>query len=169
MAEQNQEHIDQFFQKQFGEVEVRFNPSHWDALQQSLAAAAVGSGVASVQENVWQKLVRLIKTNPNVLLIVAISLILSFSVLFLMNKQVVNNASPGHIEVIEHQPQTSHEIIPGDTLQPILKLKNDSTLHLSQTSVAIQDSLLMTLLIPADSIDSMAIDTTKSLKNFIFW
>jgi hypothetical protein len=169
MAEQNQEHIDQFFQKQFGEVEVRFNPSHWDALQQSLAAAAIGSAVASVQQNVWQKLVRLIKTNPNVLLIVGTSLILSLSLLFLMNKQVVNNASPQHIEAIEDQQQTIHEMIPGDTLQPFLKLKNDSTLHLSQTSVAIQDSLLKTMLIPTDSIDTLAIDTTKSLKNFIFW
>lgn len=166
MAEHNQEHIDQLFRQQFDEVEVRFNPSHWSAMQQTLAAAAAGAAVAA-SESAWHRLLRLMKSNLNVWIAVISSMGLCLGIFLMFRKSGAVEFLP--IRKESDLPQVELQSMDSDTITPYHSVKRDSISLVNAPVAGGSDTIQKSNLLPVDTIQVVTVDTTKALKDFIFW
>jgi hypothetical protein len=169
MAEENNEHIDQFFREQFDQVEVRYNAAHWDQLQNALAAAGAAGAVASTSDKFWVKLKNIFGSSKAIVLTVIASMIVIGTVFFI-NKKTITPAIPGRHSIPPDIPVNPDVVIVnGDTIFQSMDSKNKEEIALPRvTTTSPYDTTLHKIEIQKDSLDSVNVDTTK-LKNFIFW
>ncbi|MBL7943803.1 MAG: hypothetical protein JNM00_13605 [Flavobacteriales bacterium] len=156
MAEMQDEHIDQWFAAAFAEVEVKFNPAHWEKLSAALNARPDHLPAEG-------KLRRLLRSlgNLRILSIVAIGT-LGLTVFLWLNRTTPPPAQPSVEEPIPGAGTSQTTASPDTTVTGIViqesigEKRNDTT------------SVLMA--VTSDTTDTMAADTSKKLPdNFIFW
>lgn len=169
MAEENNEHIDQFFREQFDQVEVRYNAAHWDQLQRALAAAGAAGVVASTSDNFWIKLKKIFGS-PKALLLTTLASAIVITTIILLN----NKPEMPVVPQIEKSNLVTHDslqivIVDGDTffIQP-QTAENQGIKLKEKNTILPLDTNIRNVPIKMDSIDSVRVDTTK-LKNYIFW
>lgn len=164
MTDERNEHIDQFFREHLNEVDVRYNPAHWDQLSQALAAAvATGTAVATSQ-TAWQRIVHWVKYSQNLILFTFMAAILIATTLILFKDKETLKQTPS--DPVEQLQPIVPVFVSDSFYQAAPQRVKDSLRRAGVVSPSTLDTLQPAIVLPVDTIDTLKVD---SLKGFLFW
>lgn len=164
MTDEKNEHIDQYFRDHFDEVDVSYNPAHWDQLSQALAAAAVtGVGLATSQ-SALQRIMQVVRQYRNVVLLTVLTVALIAMAILFFNTETTFNPSP--VVPAEQIIPVTNGIISDSAFNASPEHIKDSLRKAGVVPMQPVDTLVPNIVVPVDTIDSLRVD---SLKGFLFW
>jgi hypothetical protein len=167
MSEDKIEHIDELFKEQWDGVDVQFNPAHWQQMQLALASVAAASAASATGSTFWSKIFAQMKWNKLLLTLVGVSITTVICVMVYQSKKV-SNRPPDQQATPSIMVQPPVTLVDSADVQGHRSMERTTGFQPSPISLPI-DSLLPDPFQNPVVVDSLKVDSTDVLKNFIFW
>jgi len=155
----NAEHIDNFFKENIEQVNVQYNPAHWEKLQKALIAGVAVGGAAAVTISKWQAILKFLKLYKIYVAVVSVATVTTTAGIIYYN--VKNNKQPQkNVEPVFKK----NEYVMPPQIQDSIKLESDTPVSVNKNMYFKPN--ITTLSDTPKYVSPYSVDTTKKLMPF---